>query len=306
MAAPFLTIFTPTYNRAHTLPRLFESLKRQTTMDFEWLVIDDGSIDSTSALFEIWLNEDVGFAIRYYKVENGGKNRAINIALKLASGQAFMILDSDDKLTEDSAQFAIDKIHEICGFPDFIGISGRKGDFYNQRPLGYADDKYARDGYVDCTNIERSKYGLTLDMAEVFITEKIRKYTFKVWKNEKFVPEEVVWNQMALDGYKIRWYNKVTYLCEYQPEGMTVAIWSLFDENPMGYAMMFNSRLYFASNIKLIIYYVLQYISCCLVANEIRQVMRCRRRCLALILLPCGWLLSLRRRMQIRYARKKK
>ena len=47
-----VTIFTPTYNRAHLLVKLYESLKKQTSKNFEWLVVDDGSTDGTSQLFE--------------------------------------------------------------------------------------------------------------------------------------------------------------------------------------------------------------------------------------------------------------
>ena len=56
-----LTIFTPTYNREHTLPRLYESLKRQTNMNFEWLVINDGSTDDTVSLLKQWQAEETGF-----------------------------------------------------------------------------------------------------------------------------------------------------------------------------------------------------------------------------------------------------
>ena len=52
-----LTIFTPAYNRAHTLSRTYESLLRQTCDDFEWLIVDDGSKDSTKALVEGWIQE---------------------------------------------------------------------------------------------------------------------------------------------------------------------------------------------------------------------------------------------------------
>ena len=73
-----LTIFTPTYNRENTLPRLYESLKAQTCKGFEWLVIDDGSSDGTYLLFQDWQTEERDFPIRYTKVENGGKLRALN------------------------------------------------------------------------------------------------------------------------------------------------------------------------------------------------------------------------------------
>ena len=88
-----ITVFTPTYNRAHTLNQLYQSLLQQDCYDFEWLVINDGSTDSTDELFNVWLQNEKTFRIRYYVVENGGKQRAINQALQLAKGEYFFIVD---------------------------------------------------------------------------------------------------------------------------------------------------------------------------------------------------------------------
>ena len=57
-----ITIFTPTYNRAHLLPRLYKSICKQDCMDFEWLVIDDGSIDDTAKLFDEWTTKEHPFS----------------------------------------------------------------------------------------------------------------------------------------------------------------------------------------------------------------------------------------------------
>lgn len=60
-----LTIFTPAYNRAHTLPRTYESLCRQSCKAFIWLIVDDGSTDNTAALVQQWQSRDNGFEIQY-------------------------------------------------------------------------------------------------------------------------------------------------------------------------------------------------------------------------------------------------
>ena len=99
-----VTVFTPTYNRAYIISELYESLKKQDFTDFEWLVIDDGSEDHTEDLFKQWQNEYNDFPIRYYKVNNGGKHRAINKATELAKGELFFIVDSDDKLVSDALE----------------------------------------------------------------------------------------------------------------------------------------------------------------------------------------------------------
>lgn len=97
----FLTIFTPTYNRAHTLPDLYESLKNQTCKDFHWLVIDDGSTDQTRELVKTWIEENL-IKIRYIYQENGGKHIAYNHALGVADSELFWPLDSDDLAVSQS------------------------------------------------------------------------------------------------------------------------------------------------------------------------------------------------------------
>ncbi len=76
-----LTIFTPAYNRAHTLPRTLDSLKRQQNKNFIWLIIDDGSTDNTKELVDKWLKDDYGFEIVYIYKENGGMHTAHNVAV---------------------------------------------------------------------------------------------------------------------------------------------------------------------------------------------------------------------------------
>jgi glycosyltransferase involved in cell wall biosynthesis len=82
---PLFTVFTPTYNRAHTIHRVYDSLCAQTLRDFEWLVIDDGSTDNTAELVAKWA-EVAKFPIRYFKQKNLGKHFAHNRALVEATG----------------------------------------------------------------------------------------------------------------------------------------------------------------------------------------------------------------------------
>src|SRR5574344_558610 len=95
------TLFTPTYNRAHLLPALYQSMEMQVFKDFEWLIIDDGSVDNTEEVVrELALKAT--FTIRYIKQENGGKHSAFNRAIEEASSEWFVCIDSDDPLTPDA------------------------------------------------------------------------------------------------------------------------------------------------------------------------------------------------------------
>ena len=302
------TVFTPTYNRANLLPRLFSSLCAQDCNDFEWLVVNDGSTDTTEDLFDEWMRNSLPFAIRYFKVSNGGKMCAINEALELANGDFFFIVDSDDALAPNAISFIENAFRTLPKDDDsFIGISGLRvqfdGGYIHGRPL--IDTSV---GYVDCSNLERSKYNLQSDMAEAYYTSKIRKYKFSVWGGEKFTPEAVVWDKMALDGYQLRWFDAHVYYCEYQENGLSDSTWSLLKNNPMGYAMLFNNQLVvneyrkqkgdtLTQGISWIINTVIQFISCCCLAREFSYIKNCESCHVWLLLFP-GFLVGMRRRWQ--------
>ena len=228
-----ITVFTPTYNRGYIIEQLYAALLRQSCMDFEWLVVDDGSSDNTAELFADWVARDNPFSIRYYQKENGGKHRAINEGARLAWGELFFIVDSDDYVTDDAVDTILRQVYSI---PDLVrenlaGICNLRGC-----PNGAVLGTTFEGEYLDCTSLERRKFGIDGDKAEVFFTDVLRKYPFPEFKGEKFVTEAVVWDAMAMDGYLLRYYNKVTYICEYLDDGLTKMGLELYYRNPLGYA----------------------------------------------------------------------
>ena len=96
---PLFTVFTPTYQRAHTLKRLYESLLRQQEKDFEWIIVDDGSTDNTKEVVDNFISQ-AKIEIKYVFQENAGKHTAHNEALNHANGYLFLVIDSDDELTD--------------------------------------------------------------------------------------------------------------------------------------------------------------------------------------------------------------
>ncbi|MEO2075953.1 MAG: glycosyltransferase family 2 protein [Bacillus sp. (in: firmicutes)] len=241
MPKPKITVFTPTYNRGYIIRNLYESLRNQTYKDFEWIVIDDGSNDHTQELFHSWLEDKNDFPIFYLKVENGGKHRAINRALDMASGELFFIVDSDDYLINSA-------LEKISGWErtleqsnnQFVGISGNKG-YSNHRIIGETFD----GEFVDATSLERVKYNILGDKAEVFYTHILRKYKFPEIDGENFITEAVVWEKIANDGFKIRWFNEIIYFCDYLDDGLTKAGMDLFYNNPKGYALYLKQQIVF-------------------------------------------------------------
>lgn len=218
----FLTIFTPIYNRSKYVSRLFSTLDNQKAKNFEWIIINDGSTDDTENKIKSKLEEKHDFPINYIKVENGGKQRAINLAAKIANGKYFFILDSDDYLLATTTLTLEKWCKEIEKEPDynkFAAVSGliKKDDKQKDKYLSI----HLNCEYLDATNLERDKYHLYGDMAECYKTSILKKYPFKVFDHENFVTEETVWNRIAADGYKIRWYMKPIYVGEYHSDGLT-------------------------------------------------------------------------------------
>ncbi len=214
----FITVFTPAYNRAHLLPRAYESLKRQGYRDFEWIIVDDGSTDDTEAVVGEWL-ENKDFPIRYIKKQNGGKHTAINRGVEEAKGELFFILDSDDMLTDDALQIVADEYETVRGDSSFGGVCGLDC---------YQDGKIVGGGLpqetIDCNAVDiRYKYHVTGDMKEVFRTEVLREFPFPEIQGERFCPEQLVWFRIA-QKYKLHYFNKPIYIAEYQGDGLTAGI----------------------------------------------------------------------------------
>lgn len=292
-----ITVFTPTYNRAYILPQLYRSLLRQTaaTDDFEWLIIDDGSTDDTETIVGDWIDAK-RINIKYHKVTNGGKPRAINLAVELARSPFMFIVDSDDYLTDDAVEFMIAGCREIASDPNFVGVGGLRGRTPDD-PLGAV--KF--DGpYINATNIERAKYGLDVDCNEAYKIDILKRFPFPVWEGENFAPESLVLNEMALCGYKLRWHNKVIVISEYLEDGMTKGAWNLMKRNPMGYAMLYNHTLKYRTSLKDRIYNATQMIAQSILGHNPRYIFKSNAPIISIICFPIGIAIAVRRHFQYR------
>lgn len=253
MKTPFLTIFTPTYNRADLLPRLYSSLKNQNNKDFEWIIIDDGSTDNTESLVKEWRNNDNNFEIIYKKVRNGGKHRAINLGVELARGKMFFIVDSDDWLLDKATLFIVEN-EKTLPKNGFAGLSGRKA-YSNGSLIG--DQREPKR--IDSTSLERKKNGISGDQAEVFYTAILREHPFPEIEGENFIEEALVWNRIARDGLKIRWLNTAIYIAEYRKDGLTAKKSAIQRKNIRGYRMYVfefaKSGAPFKDRVHLLLYY---------------------------------------------------
>lgn len=235
-----VTIFTAVYNRCALMEKLYESLEQQTDKDFEWIIVDDGSTDNLhKKVIDDWIQKKRGYEIKYAYIRNGGKHRAINLGVQMSRAEAFMIVDSDDYLTKDAVSFINKEFLSIADDERFAGLSGLKAFYSNGEVMGGVP---GYKGYVDATNLERAKYNLLGDKAEVYKTDILRKYPFPEFDGETFCGEGIVFNHIGYDGYKIRWFTKVIYMAEYMEDGLTRNMLSILRDNPKGWAVNIKSQ----------------------------------------------------------------
>lgn len=219
-----VTVFTPVYNREKEILELYKSLLRQTSKDFEWIVVDDGSKDDIVDQMEKLIDETDSFTIRFFCQSNAGKHVAINKGVQMAKGEYFIIVDSDDYLVDNAIETILAEFSNIPG--DYAGIGLQR-----ITPQGLVIGKTFKGDFVDATTSDRPKYGIEGDKAEVFFTHVMRRYPFPVFKGENFLSEACVWYKMSADGLLIRWINKPAVVCEYLAGGLTDNSFSLALKN---------------------------------------------------------------------------
>lgn len=250
---PFITIFTPTYNRRDQLERLYKSILSQKTDILEWLIIDDGSTDNTQEFAEKIIS-DRKFTIRYIKKSNGGKHTAYNTALKNANGILFFCVDSDDVLSD----FAIEKLHSFWISKNktdrCCGVIAKKRDIDGHYKM---DDLPENAGEVTLQEM-REKYKCKGDKCFIFITSIAKKYLFPEIDGEKFITESYIYDKIGLK-YSFLTMNMVLNECEYLNDGYTHNLFKIMLNNPTGYKLFYMQRINMQFTLKKRIGYIIRY-----------------------------------------------
>ena len=233
------TLFTPTYNRAHLLPALYQSMELQKFKDFEWLIIDDGSVDNTEEIVrELTLNAT--FSIRYIKQENGGKHSAFNRAIEEASSEWFVCIDSDDPLTLDAlvnmeiASKIVD--NDAAGF---VGVC--------ITPDGkLLENRIITPFYSDTIDI-RDKYHFWGE-PEVYRLSVLKQYRFPIYEGEKFITEAILFDKLT-SKHKLLYTNYPMQVKEYLPGGLTDNQTKIRIQSPNGTLAYYKLRYYMSRKI---------------------------------------------------------
>lgn len=256
------TVLTPTYNRANYLWDLFHSLQRQTFRDFEWVIVDDGSMDNTAEVIAQMQGKEHFFPIIYKKTTNGGKHRAWNYGVNLASGELIFGCDSDDYLTDDALEVT-DKVEKTISSDEkahFAGVCGLRG-YRNGDEVG---NSFQYRDVLDMTYLERLQNNILGDKAEVLYRSVWKQYHFHEFDGENFLTEATTLLRMADAGLKIRFFNRIIRTTEYLPDGLSANSKECFTKNPQGWGLYIHQRIKYGilsgegvSNV------VLDYYDCC-------------------------------------------
>ena len=223
-----ICILTPVYNRAEAIKRLYASLLRQTSKEFVWLVIDDGSTDGTCEWFERTRSEDCGFIIRYYLKEHGGKHTALNFAHELIQEEYVVVVDSDDELTPSAVQEMLSIWAEHAEDSTVAGVTFQRGRLSD----GLVLDQYFK-GVKRSTYANELNSGMSGDHCETFRRERFCSCKFPVFEKEQFVGEGAMWFLVS-KGYDVIYSDSVVYLCEYRSDGLTKSGRAMRVNNPWG------------------------------------------------------------------------
>lgn len=236
-----ITVFTPTYNRAHLLQRLYDSLCEQTVLKsglstFEWVVVDDGSTDNTEELMQTIIVAQK-IPINYVKKPNGGKHTAINRGVKEANGDLFWILDSDDSLPANAIELVLNYLPQMKK----VAAGGICGYMAHHNGENIGNPVVAQPKVVSSIEM-RYKLGITGDMMEVFLTAALREFPFPEIEGERFCPEVLVWYRIA-QKYKLLLVPDIIYYRDYLDGGLTDNIIKIRMKSPVG-SMMTYSELF--------------------------------------------------------------
>jgi glycosyltransferase involved in cell wall biosynthesis len=279
-----ITVFTPTFNRAYLLPRLYKSLCEQSSKDFLWLIIDDGSSDNTRELVEQWIVE-AKIEIHYQYKENGGMHTGHNLANALIETDYNVCVDSDDLLLADSIQTFVRLIkqNKLSENPILAGIIGLNITTTG-RIIGnkFPEDKL-QSSYQDITYVYKAKG----DKKIVFKTKYVKSIEpYPVFPPEKFVP---LYFPIVLDAkYEFLCFNENFCIVEYQDDGSTMNIYKQYFSNPKGFRFARGIEIQYFKNIKRKFKSAAHMVSSNVILKELNLVKGSPNILLTILAIPLG------------------
>lgn len=286
-----LTIFTPAFNRAHLLPRLYESLCKQTCQDFDWLVVDDGSSDNTKALVASWIAENK-IPITYIYQENQGMHGAHNTAYRNIKATLNTCIDSDDYMPLNGVALILSK-WETIDQKKYAGIIGLDA-LESGAILG---SKFTTD-YTTLEDFYLS--GGTGDKKLVYRTDVITKYPeYPIFEGERYVGLGTKYLFVDKD-YEMATLNEVLVIVDYQPTGSSNTMFYQYMKYPKGFIYNRITTMRFSKSTKRKFIEAIHYISSCIILKRSNFLKDSPEKLLTLLAVPFGIALYLLIRFKTR------
>ena len=284
---PTLTVFTPAYNRAKTLPRTYKSLLAQSCKDFIWLIVDDGSSDNTEELVKSWQNEDNGFEIKYIYKKNGGMHTAHNTAYENINTELNICIDSDDCIAHDAVIKIINKWNDVKSL-GYAGIIGLDADLH-----GNIIGKGFPEKMTETTLSGYYSSGGTGDKKLVYRTDIIKNTPpYPTFEGEKYVA--LAYKYRIIDQeYKLAVLNEILCNVEYQPDGHSTTMWKEYIRSPKGFAEWRKICMMYPSGKKRLIVDCIHYCSNCFLGKKKHFIKESPKSFLTLLCVIPGWFLSI-------------
>jgi glycosyltransferase involved in cell wall biosynthesis len=283
---PILTVFTPAYNRAHTIARTYESLKKQNCKDFKWLIIDDGSKDHTKELVKEWQKREKEFEIEYIYKENGGMHTAHNVAYENIETELNVCIDSDDCLAPGAVEKIIQRWNEVKD-KDYAGLIGLDSDLDgNLIGTGFPDEM------EETTVMGYYAAGGSGDKKLVYRTDLMKKYPpYPVFEGERYVALAYKYRLIDQD-YKLAILNEVLCNVEYQADGSSGTMWKQYLQYPKGFAFWRKVCMKYPESKKRLIIDCIHYCSSSQIAKNKKYIAESPRKILTIVCTPLGWMLT--------------
>lgn len=282
-----ITVFTPAYNRAKTLPRTYSSLLKQDCKDFIWLIVDDGSSDETSELVKRWQQAENGFEIRYIYKKNEGMHTAHNTAYENIDTELNVCIDSDDCLADGAIRKILSK-WKIVKQKNCAGIIGLDADLE-----GHIIGKDFPDGLKETTLTGYYAAGGRGDKKLVYRTDVIKNYPpYPVFPGEKYVALAYKYRLIDQD-YKLAVLNEVLCNVEYQDDGSSATMWKQYVKNPKGFAFWRKICMQYPMSTKRLWIDCIHYVSESIIAGDKQYIKKSPKRVMTIIAIPFGIILSI-------------
>lgn len=281
-----LTVFTPAYNRAHTLPRTYESLLRQNCKDFVWLIVDDGSVDNTADIVRHWQEADNGFEIRYIRKENGGMHTAHNTAYANIDTELNVCIDSDDCMADGAVERILNEWNLVRHL-GYAGIIALDADL-DGNVLGTGFPA----GMTETTLCGYYAGGGSGDKKLIYRTDVINRYPpYPVFEGERYVALAYKYRLIDQD-YKLAVLNEVVCNVEYLPDGSSGTMWKQYLKNPRGFAFWRKVCMQYPESGKRMIADCIHYVAESTIAGNRKFVQESPRKLLTALMTPAGVLLA--------------